>query len=111
MNWLKPLTDKILEERASPVEQRRALVLCANELAAICDQHVPLAPAPELLKLSDTLWIAWTINDRHLSVGAAPFNRLVLEANDGTLGTDRQVDPTHQALRRNLLCLFGGWAP
>ncbi len=51
MNWLHSLTEKILAERGFPGEQRRALVLWANELSIICDQRVPKAPAPELLSL------------------------------------------------------------
>jgi hypothetical protein len=110
MNWLHPLTDKILAEREFPGEQRRALVLWANELAIICDKHVPNAPAPELLKLDSVLQLVWTLNDRYFSIGITPGLRLLLAMND-PLGTHHQADPTHPELRRNVLCLFDGWKP
>lgn len=108
MNWLHPLTERIMAEREFPGEQRRTLVLWANELSAICDQYVPRAPAPELLSLDKVLQLVWTLNVRYFSIGVTPGLRLLLAMND-PMGTHHQTDPTHQELRRDVLCLFDGW--
>jgi len=107
MNWLHSLTEKILAEREFPGEQRRALVLWANELAAICDQHVPKATAPELLRVDNILQLVWTLNDRYFATGVTPALRLLLTMHDPN-GLHQQVDPSYQELKRNVLCLFDG---
>ncbi len=112
MNWLHPLTDKILALREFPGEQRRALVLWVNELSVICDQRVPLAPVPELMPLDSTnmLQVNWILNDRYFAIGVTPGLRLLLILNDPH-GTLHQEDPSHQELKNHVLSLFDGWKP
>ncbi len=109
MNWLHALTDKILAEREFPGEQRRTLVLWANELSAICAKGAPMAPSPELLKIDSVLQLSWTLRDRYFSIGVTPGLRLLLNMHDVVGDPHYQVDPTHQELKRNVLCLFDGW--
>lgn len=111
MNWLHPLTEKILAEREFPGNQRRALVLWVNELSVICDTHVPRAPAPELvLGDSKLLQVNWILNDRYFAIGVTPGLRLLLIMNDPH-GTHHQEEPTHQQLRTHVRSLFEGWQP
>lgn len=111
MNWLEPLTREILAMRKPSGAQRRALVLWANELSAICDQLIPDAPAPDLEPAvgdDGTIRIHWILNDRVFSLSVTPGYRALLAMNDPK-GQHRVVDPTHQELRRYVLCLFDGW--
>ncbi len=111
MNWLHPLTEQIMAQRDFVGEQRRALVLWVNELALICDQHVPHAPSPEMLVNDSTmLQVNWILNDRYFAIGVPPSLRLLLTMNDHN-GNKREVDPTHVELKRYVLCLFDGWKP
>ncbi len=111
MNWLHQLTDEILAQREFPGEQRRALVLWVNELAMICDQHVPTAPYPELIRSDSTLLqVNWILNDRYFAIGVTPGLRLLLTMNDPH-GTHHQEEPTHQELKSHVLSLFEGWRP
>lgn len=110
MNWLRPLTDQILAAREYPGNQRRALVLWANELSVIADQHVPRAPSPELVFNDTLLQLNWILNDRYFAIGVTPGLRLLLTMNDPH-GTHHEEEPTHQQLKSHVLSLFEGWRP
>lgn len=112
MNWLHPLTERVLAERSVPGNQRRALVLWVNELSVICDQHVPRAPAPDLMPPGEgkLLQVTWILNDRYFAIGITPGLRLLLTLNDPH-GTHHQEEPTHQELRTHVQSLFDGWRP
>lgn len=110
MNWLPTLTQEILARREVPGDQRRALALWVTELSIICDKLVPLAPAPELEFSEQVMKVNWILNDRFFAIGVTPGMRLLLTMNDPN-GTKREVDPTHQELKRYVLCLFEGWKP
>lgn len=112
MNWLHPLTERILAERHIHGEQRRALTLWVNELSEICDRYVPNAPTPELV-LSDSsnlIQVNWILNDRYFAIGVTPGLRLLLVLNDPK-GTHRQDDPSYAELRTHVRSLFEGWQP
>lgn len=108
MNWLHTLTQEILARREVSGDQRRALALWVTELSIICDKHVPEAPAPELEFAETVFKVNWILNDRFFAIGVTPGLRLLLTMNDPH-GTKRDVDPTHQELKRYVLCLFEGW--
>ncbi len=69
MNWLHPLKEK-LRARETPGERdatiRDALVLLANELAAVCNQVAPSAPEPEITGATGPLLLKWATADRLL---------------------------------------------
>ncbi len=110
MNWLQPITDKILAEREFPGEQRVALVLWVNELSAICDRWVPEAPMPELLNLFTILKVEWALRERRFAL-AIPTSLVPVVMMIDSGAQHRIENPSHLELRRAVECLFDGWKP
>lgn len=105
MNWHHALTEKIRDTKAFSFEQREALVLCANELAVVCDQVAQGAPEPELLCTMGRLLLSWGNEKTWLAFGVHLTGAPVLSMCDK--GVMHRIDtPPHDELRRAVLAFF-----
>lgn len=105
MNWLHPLIEKIHACNAFPVEQRATLVLCANELAALCDQVRPTAPMPEVVAVMGRLMLQWGDEQRRLMFGVQRHGEPALCLLDK--GIQHRINqPPHDELRRAVVAFF-----
>jgi hypothetical protein len=113
MNWLHVLRESISSRRSAPQPQREALLLWANELAAICDAHAPRAP---VLQLDDgatdgepELQLSWFWIDEQRALTVSVSEQLVprLLLIDGTR-VSLTEHPTHEQVKRAVQCFFEG---
>jgi hypothetical protein len=111
VTWLHSLVERIHACKGWPVEQRAALVLCANELSAICDQIVPRAPMPDVVSKLGRLLLQWGDSERWFAFGVYggtdPVLSLQAVLSLQDKGIMHRIDtPPHDELRRALLAFF-----
>ncbi len=118
MIWLSELSAKIRNYTAAPFVQTDALVLCAVELAGICDKFVPEAPPLQFDKLPDDgdgieLEVAWydRRKARTLSVVAEVSGKVYLHLYDDGRGSTNILSPKHDQLKSAVTAFFEGWVP
>lgn len=121
MNWLPDLTARIRAAGCPPV-QTDALVLCADALAALCEQFVSKAPMPHLEmwppdeEYADSdLKLSWTNVrlERSLTIYAESDGSVWLHLQDssGQVASRTVLAPTGDQLRVAVTTFFDGWTP
>lgn len=119
MIWLTNVLMRIEAKREVYCAAREKLRQIAGELSGICDQHVPLAPAPHYDIFPDeedrSVWCGslgwfWVEEHRTLHVQvAAEDEPTLLMLHGASRATLDRFD--HERLKSSVVAFFDGWRP